>query len=1326
MEDNNILLNSSEISVGDVVNYTSTDGSIVQEYVIVIATITDTDNNTTYSLYDTDDKLIYTNVSASEIEKKVEQTIPDIEEILDDLNSRIEEIIDENTIKDGDTINIIVGDVNALYLKDQDITYNNITINCSGSSATEDNIANAAVLVEGNSVVNLNNFIVKTSGDYSAGIVSRGSNSNILVNSSSVTTLGYRSPAFYALEDGTINATNVTLFSSGSSSNTVEVTDPTSEIILSDSTIINTSTNANAIRVMNGGKAQVSNSTITTAETSSIVLGDDTQITVDNVTFEVPSYNYAIEVEGNDTEANLVLSDSTMTDRDTDTTGVVYVLDGNLKATINNIKVYYAELLSATNSELEVELTNTVIGNITLSSSTASITINGTYTGTILDNALEDATDSKVYLAPNSTWVLTDDCYIGELVFDEEKTAKITLANHNLWVNGKLYVPESEIDDGDREDEEIYTTYRTLRVCKEEALPIIAERRVDYLYFVYDKMTLYFYQTKFIDPFCIVEELPSVPVENMIYITIDGEVYVYIDYVMRHIATIENEGQKELLLRAGTTYFMNAESRYLDPQTCTIALPYNNGTYQLSLSLGNDVVIDENTVIVFNPNTNQFEISSKVRDDVDLPGLEDYRGWTTKSIITTTDDNIVRANLKISNDENNGIELAPDGILVDTAKFAKQEDFDTVLSLYSSYRRIIDKYIVELRNAMMEITGEVSEETINNKILEALTNYESTIEDMKSKYDTLNRRVSTMEYNSTTGLDYRLEEAKQEIIDYCNTVADPWGYFEPTEYPYDISYTAKEFAVKAMILEYLRKKFIQLREIENLTMVLLEDISELPTEKDDTKLFYIYDSTTRTYTSYVWDEDSSSYIAGDTTDPYAEVEDDTETDSGNDSNSDNESDTGEDSGSEDQEGSEDGEHEGTDEDDSSSDDSSDSSTDDIDYIRYGLTASEREIEELVISAFDTIRVSMKYYRTYSSYTKLPTSGDSMYTYYVISGELEEEGYTNYQIYKWDIYENNYTLYYDYNEPESVSTGAELLSAINKYDNGIHEINIVDSLSISDNINIPYGLILDINSTSAENTISISGSNNISISGKIGITGFSIESSSTEPLLVVNNTGSITMSDANISSLSTPVIDISDTNGNITIDNSIVESSVGYTIFSLGNSSININNSTLGAVLCTEGYFNANGCTISAPNSEISDIATTYDNITTETYYGNAITYIIGTDNTVYEETNYNSIGSYNNTLSSANNSIKSIGIYILDTGNTKSTYSLSHMNYSSTEEEEEVVYEVFDKEKLQELIPGYTNNITSEVYVYINGIQVFYQAEELEPEEDDSSDDITP
>jgi hypothetical protein len=56
-------------------------------------------------------------------------------------------------------------------------------------------------------------------------------------------------------------------------------------------------------------------------------------------------------------------------------------------------------------------------------------------------------------------------------------------------------------------------------------------------------------------------------------------------------------------------------------------------------------------------------------------------------------------------------------------------------------------------------------------------------------------------------------------------------------------------------------------------------------------------------------------------------------------------------------------------------------------------------------------------------------------------------------------------------------------------------------------------------------------------------------------------------------------------------------------------------------------------------------------------------------------------------------------------------------------EEEEVAYEVFDKEKLEELIPEYTNNITSEVYVYINGIQVFYQAEELEPDEGDSSDD---
>src|SRR5574344_925938 len=125
---------------------------------------------------------------------------------------------------------------------------------------------------------------------------------------------------------------------------------------------------------------------------------------------------------------------------------------------------------------------------------------------------------------------------------------------------------------------------KVLHICKSEDLPLLANRDANYVYFVYDKMAIYLGRNYYSDPFCIVEKIPQNPVEGMLYITLNGDLKTSLDSKIIDIGSIESENQKQYLLLAGTVYFMKAESRYLDLQTKTIQLPYQNGSYQLTVS----------------------------------------------------------------------------------------------------------------------------------------------------------------------------------------------------------------------------------------------------------------------------------------------------------------------------------------------------------------------------------------------------------------------------------------------------------------------------------------------------------------------------------------------------------------------------------------------------------------------------------------------------------------------------------------------------------------------------------------------------------------------
>ena len=399
---------------------------------------------------------------------------------------------------------------------------------------------------------------------------------------------------------------------------------------------------------------------------------------------------------------------------------------------------------------------------------------------------------------------------------------------------------------------------KILRVCKSQELPPLYDRDPNYIYFVYDKMRLHFYQSFYTDPFSIVESMPPKEdaVENMLYIILDGTMKTYIDYSIIDIGTIEDPAQIELLKQAGTIYFMNAESRYLDWQKRTLELPFQNGSYQLTLNLMRQLKIDKDTIIRFNEETNQFYIAGKeYQPDNRLDNIGKLGASYTTSVRTTVDQyrNWVKSDIRLAPDEDNDLLVKWNGLFINVSDHATQEDFDQLISAYQTYRAIINSYINELKDALQQVTGAVSNDTIGEKVLHTLETYKSTIDDMFDKYEDLAERTAALELESTSGVDMRIEQIKQEIINYINGLQHPWEQLNPDLNP-PLEYTLGETQAQKLLIEAFRQKIIALRLLQDMQIVVITDVTELPNEEVEATYIYLFNGTANTFQEYVWEE----------------------------------------------------------------------------------------------------------------------------------------------------------------------------------------------------------------------------------------------------------------------------------------------------------------------------------------------------------------------------------------------------------------------------------------------------------------------------------------
>ena len=670
-----------------------------------------------------------------------------------------------------------------------------------------------------------------------------------------------------------------------------------------------------------------SNSTITMDSSNIIgnIHGDPIGITVNLTVGNGSTYTGNITPESN---SNVYL---TVSENSEFTGNIISSEDTSIELTLTGNSVYTGDIHLSDNATLllNIESSSVFAGNIITDSgsvTTISISGNSSLEGAINTNNAEGAVIS-VTIEEDSAWSLTGDSYVS--VLEKANYDCIVVNENTLYIDGERYVPPAppepeppgpeppepeppEPEDGRYDDiDYFFEEPRVLKVIKSSQLPAKAERDHKDIYFVYDKQRLIIYQSVYIDPFCIMDDVPpdNDLVENMLYITLHGYVFTYTDYTVKKIGHVqyapeydpdqppeetiipdENTDEENTddiivgstgeefdpdmmdILKSFCKFgFMNAEGRYIDHETRTLQLPFQHGDYQLALSLKEEIKINENTVIKYDIDSEQWKIYGDF-EETELADIGLYKGYKTDTVESKVEDGIIKGRVRVSGLEGNGIRVYHNGLYINTSNKAEKEDFENLVEEVKSYKAIIDAYIVQIRDAIYKITQGMSKEAIQNEIEKTLIEYEPTILNMFSKYENIKSRIEQLEYDTTYALEVKIEEAKQEFVDYLNSIADPWREFERDTYPPSSDLSPDEYAVLGALLTNLRRQIMTLRAIEDKEIVILDDISELPAEEDENKIFYIWDSVNRTYTNYVWDEDNSTYIAGETTDPYAEPE----------------------------------------------------------------------------------------------------------------------------------------------------------------------------------------------------------------------------------------------------------------------------------------------------------------------------------------------------------------------------------------------------------------------------------------------------------------------
>ncbi len=362
---------------------------------------------------------------------------------------------------------------------------------------------------------------------------------------------------------------------------------------------------------------------------------------------------------------------------------------------------------------------------------------------------------------------------------------------------------------------------KTLRVCLSSELPALLERDPDFLYFTYDKLFLYSGQNLLDVNYAIASAIPENQVVGMIYILdTDGSVHRKVDYSDVTIAEIENESQIELLKKAGTMYYIDANHRYMDSQRRTLTLPYNDGNYELTVAAKNDAVFNNNTILKYNEEHERFEMYGEESEDF-IDYSKPFRGKETNSVKVNIDGPKITAMIKISSAIGNILKLASDGLYVKPLGWVDSDTFEKWVNDVSDFKKYAQNILDRIDAEISAVEKLVTKEAIHQEIMDqlelkyptidtALENYQQVVDSLDGIEKKVMDYSATAINNASTSIDKKVDEnsAWNNLDDSHSSYKHEVDYYKKAEeyyYP-ELNKSKKVVLISKAIDQYLEEQ----------------------------------------------------------------------------------------------------------------------------------------------------------------------------------------------------------------------------------------------------------------------------------------------------------------------------------------------------------------------------------------------------------------------------------------------------------------------------------------------------------------------------------------
>lgn len=312
---------------------------------------------------------------------------------------------------------------------------------------------------------------------------------------------------------------------------------------------------------------------------------------------------------------------------------------------------------------------------------------------------------------------------------------------------------------------------KTLRVCLSSELPLEEDRTPNYIYFTYDKLVLYQGVNELVDNYAIVENIPDEPIHGIMYLLLsDGSIHKVIDYSDTKIAEIEDENQLSLLRRAGAIYFVNNDRRYIDKENRTMVLPYYDGSYNLAISMRNDIQINNDTLIKYNEDKERFQIFGGY-----YPPWVDFskklKGGETNTVNVSVENGKILADAKISAIKDNLLKKTIDGLFVRVDGKLDLETYNKWYQELESFKAYATEAIDSIQDDILDLSEFVSRETISQDIRELTEARFSTIQQALDNYSSLVQQVNDLNESLMQYISSTINDSVDEIEDRLDNMA---------------------------------------------------------------------------------------------------------------------------------------------------------------------------------------------------------------------------------------------------------------------------------------------------------------------------------------------------------------------------------------------------------------------------------------------------------------------------------------------------------------------------------------------------------------------------